>query len=51
MYDLNTLINPSFGWVLQQAFAINDDGQVTGFGTIDGQTHAFLLTPEPVPEP
>jgi probable HAF family extracellular repeat protein len=45
MYDLNNLIPSSFGWVLQAAFGINDAGQITGYGTINGFEHAFLLTP------
>ena len=49
MTDLNTLIDPTSGWVLQTAQAINDSGQITGYGIIGGQTHAFLLTP--IPEP
>jgi hypothetical protein len=49
MVDLNSLISPTSGWVLEQANAINDNGQIVGFGTIDGETHGFLLTP--VPEP
>jgi probable HAF family extracellular repeat protein len=40
------------GFVLQQARAINASGQISGFGvTAGGATHAFLLTPVPVPEP
>jgi probable HAF family extracellular repeat protein len=31
------------GWVLQSVAAINDSGQVIGYGTIGGQTHGFLL--------
>ena len=49
MVDLNTLINPANGWNLVLANAINDSGQITGYGTIQGATHGFLLTP--VPEP
>ena len=49
MFDLNSLIPPSSGWVLEQGNGINDLGQITGYGTVGGQTHAFLLTP--VPEP
>jgi len=45
MQDLNTLIDPNSGWTLMWAFAINDSGQITGSGTINGQTHAYLLTP------
>ena len=47
MLDLNSRIDPSVGWVLQIARGINAAGQITGTGTINGQTHAFLLTPAP----
>lgn len=47
--DLNTLIDENFGWNLFSAYGINDLGQIVGEGIINGQTHAFLLTP--VPEP
>ena len=43
--DLNELIDPDSGWTLQSAAAINDSGQITGIGTIDGEEHAFLLQP------
>ena len=33
-------------WTLTWAFAINDSGQITGQGQINGQTHAYLLTPQ-----
>lgn len=49
MIDLNTLIDPASGWVLNSANAINDFGQIAGTGTFNGQQRAFLLTP--VPEP
>jgi probable HAF family extracellular repeat protein len=49
MSDLNSLIDPTSGWILSRATAINDAGQIAGSGGIGGQTHAFLLTP--VPEP
>jgi probable HAF family extracellular repeat protein len=49
MKDLNNLISLSSGWTLQEATAINNYGQIVGNGTINGQSHAFLLTP--VPEP
>lgn len=50
MTDLNTLIDPTSGWILQQATAINDSGWIVGFGTNSlGQAHAFLLTPTPEP--
>jgi probable HAF family extracellular repeat protein len=45
MKDLNTLTAGS-GWTLQEARAINDGGQIVGYGINNmGQTHAFLLTP------
>lgn len=49
MVDLNTLIDPLSGWLLQEALAINDARQITGYGRIGDEDHAFLLTP--VPEP
>ncbi len=52
MYDLNDLISPASGWVLAEAWSINDSGQIVGYGYYNGDTYhamAFLLTP--VPEP
>ena len=49
MVDLNTLIDPASGWLLMDARGINDSGQITGFGTIGGQTHAYLLSPTSEP--
>jgi len=59
--DLNTLIDPSLGWTLYEANAINNKGQIVGTWRNSnlefpeqGETRAFLLTPrtaEPVPEP
>jgi uncharacterized membrane protein len=46
--DLNSLINPSSGWILMSASDINNNGWIVGYGTLYGQTHAFLLV---VPEP
>lgn len=43
MTDLNALIDPDSGWTLNQAAAINDLGQIVGWGAHDGKTHAFLL--------
>jgi len=52
LINLNTLLPASSGWVLQEAVAINDAGQITGTGTYNGQTTAFLLNPVlDVPEP
>jgi probable HAF family extracellular repeat protein len=50
MQDLNSLIAPAPGWTLVEATAINDRGQIVGFGVNpDGQGRAFLLTPTPEP--
>ncbi len=39
------------GWELNGATAINDLGQITGSGTHNGLTRAFLLTPAAIPVP
>jgi len=44
MNDLNSLIPAGSGWELQRAAGINDAGQIVGTGTINGQTHGFLLS-------
>jgi probable HAF family extracellular repeat protein len=43
--DLNNAICPNTGWVLLSARAINALGEIAGYGTINGQTHAFLAKP------
>jgi len=43
--DLNSEIPENSGWVLVNANAINNAGQITGYGTKGGHNHAFLLTP------
>jgi probable HAF family extracellular repeat protein len=45
MKDLNYLIPANTGWVLINANAINNVGQITGYGSIGGHNRAFLLTP------
>jgi probable HAF family extracellular repeat protein len=42
---LNTLIPKNSGWYLQCAQGINDAGEISGFGLINGEVHAFLATP------
>jgi len=42
-FDLNALVPAGSGWVLQNATAINENGQITGWGTFQGMTLAFLL--------
>lgn len=49
-YDLqDLLINPG-NWTLFQAVAINDGGQIVGWGTNGLGLSSFLLTPVPEPE-
>jgi probable HAF family extracellular repeat protein len=45
MLDLNSLIDPSSGWVLNAAYAINASGQIAGTGIFNGVAQAFLLDP------
>ena len=49
MYDLNTLVLDGSGYVVRQAYAINNAGQIVGTARYNNQTRAVLLTP--VPEP
>jgi probable HAF family extracellular repeat protein len=45
MRDLNALIPRGSPWYLQAALSISDAGEIAGYGTIDGNVHAFLATP------
>lgn len=45
MRDLNSLISPTSGWVLEAATVINDAGQIAGTGRLNGARRIFLLTP------
>ena len=45
MIDLNDGLPPSSDWELVSARDINETEQIVGSGSIDGETHAFLLTP------
>jgi probable HAF family extracellular repeat protein len=45
MTDLNALIPTGSPWYLSAAQAINNAGQITGWGLINGEIHAFLATP------
>jgi hypothetical protein len=48
MHDLNNMIAPGSGWELTDATAINDNGQISGSGVLNGiQTvnHAVRLDP------
>jgi probable HAF family extracellular repeat protein len=46
MQDLNGLIPAGSGWTLSEATAINESGQISGYGTFNGAQHAFLLIPK-----
>ena len=52
MIDLNTKTPPGFSLVLAQAVAINEHGEIGGFGLpagctdVDACSHAFLLIPD-----
>lgn len=53
--DLNSFLADSTkgaGWVLSEAFAINDSGQIVGqaYNSLTGDKPAFMLTPVPEPE-
>ena len=43
--DLNTVAGIPPGWVLADARAINNSGQIVGRGVYGGEDRAFLLTP------
>jgi uncharacterized membrane protein len=43
MIDLNQLIKAK-GWTLNFATGINDKAEIVGYGTLNGETHGFLLT-------
>ena len=50
--DLNSLVDPSLGWTIEVADAINGSGQIAAEAYQEnGEYHAILLTPEPTPEP
>ena len=43
LFDLNGLIGATSGWVLNEAYGINNSGQIAGMGTFQGQSRAFRL--------
>jgi probable HAF family extracellular repeat protein len=47
LMDLNTLIPADFPWFLEEAFSINDRGQIVGHmvNKATGEIHAFVATP------
>jgi probable HAF family extracellular repeat protein len=47
--DLNTLIPPDSGWELGFARSINNRGEITGAGILNGALHAYVLIPVHAP--
>jgi probable HAF family extracellular repeat protein len=45
LYDLNALVGLNRGWMITEAYGINDKGQITGTGIHDGASRAFRLDP------
>jgi probable HAF family extracellular repeat protein len=45
LQNLNDLIPANSGWVLREAIAINQSGQIAAYGSIGDEYHAALLTP------
>jgi probable HAF family extracellular repeat protein len=48
MLDLNTLLPSTSGWVLVEAHGVNDNGQITGYGSHNGAGRAFRLDPSEI---
>ncbi|MBI4824805.1 MAG: InlB B-repeat-containing protein [Nitrospirae bacterium] len=42
---LNYFLPAGSPWRLEDAYEINDKGQIVGYGTYNGERHAFLATP------
>jgi hypothetical protein len=43
--DLNSLKDPASGWTLSDATGVNNMPKFAGTVILNGQAHAFLLTP------
>ena len=48
MRDLNRLLPPKSGWILEHAVDINEHGQIVGDGRLEGSSYSrgFLLSPD-----
>lgn len=51
MTDLNTVVTNGQNWELRGAAAINDAGQIAGWGTLHGNPTAFVLNIAPACDP
>ncbi len=49
MYDLNNLLQGGGGWTLVEAWSVNADGKIVGWGKLNGEDRGFVLVP--IPEP
>lgn len=47
MMDLNDLVIPGSGWILEVATAINDEGQIVGCGSPPGANAPWVPGSEP----
>ena len=45
LYNLNDLLPANSGWQIDQPVALNNAGQIIGYGTYHGADHYFLLSP------
>ena len=44
--DLNTLVDPALGWLLVVANDIDNEGRITGTGTLNGVDAGWILEPD-----
>ena len=51
MFDLGSELPANSGWTLSSICGMNDVGQIVGYGSDNGVTSGFLLTPETSPAP
>ncbi len=49
--DLNTRVDPTSGWILREARAINDAGDIVGSGEFQGVQRTFVLVASNLPPP
>ena len=45
--DLNDLIDPASGWLIQRADQVNASGVIVGVGVLGGAQRGVILTPDP----